>query len=132
MRLDVIDEIAIRKLIEHWQTATKEGKLAEVLALMTDDIVFLTPGQKPMNKEAFIRGFEGLKKFDMDSSSSLKEILISGDLAYGWSELSVTMTPKDGGKPIKRSGPIMSVFRKVNGRWLLFRDANMLSLESDA
>ena len=36
----------------------------------------------------------------------------------------------EGGQPMRRSGPVLSVFRKEpDGSWVLARDANMLSVE---
>jgi len=38
----------------------------------------------------------------------------------------VTMTPSDGA-PIKNTGNVLSIFKKQsNGKWALYRDANML------
>lgn len=42
------DEQAIRHLIEKWHAATAVGDLTQILGLMADDVVFLTPGQPPM------------------------------------------------------------------------------------
>src|SRR6187401_1307706 len=48
------DEKAIRRLVADWFEATKRGDLDAVLALMTDDVVFLVPGKPPMmGKPAF-------------------------------------------------------------------------------
>jgi len=44
------DEKAIRKLIETWMQATKEGDLATVLSLMSDDVIFMVPGKEPFGK----------------------------------------------------------------------------------
>ena len=49
------DESEIRALIQTWLTASAAGELDRVLALMSDDIVFLTPGQKPFGKAAFAK-----------------------------------------------------------------------------
>ncbi|HEY6843464.1 MAG TPA: SgcJ/EcaC family oxidoreductase [Thermoanaerobaculia bacterium] len=116
------DEQAIRNVIDQWQRATKAGDLAAVLALMTDDVVFLRAGQPPMNKETFkqtFRGFTGQVKFE--AKQEIKEIRTSGDLAYCWSHLTLTMESKT------RSGDILTVFRKIDGKWLLSRDANLLT-----
>ena len=42
------DEKAIRNVISSWQKATAEGDLDRILTLMSEDVVFLTPGQPPM------------------------------------------------------------------------------------
>ena len=53
------------------------------------------------------------------------------DLAYCWNRLSVTVTPLPSGAPMRRSGYTLSVLRKkADGRWVLFRDANLLTTDS--
>jgi len=42
------DADRIRGLVASWMAATKAGGGNAVLALMTDDIVFLVPGKPPM------------------------------------------------------------------------------------
>jgi len=37
------------------------------------------------------------------------------------------MTPP-GGKPIRRAGDVLSVLRKENGAWVIYRDANLLTV----
>ena len=44
-----------------------------------------------------------------------------------WTRLTVTMTPKDGGRPVERAGNTLSVLNKQAGRWIIARDANMLA-----
>jgi uncharacterized protein (TIGR02246 family) len=115
------DDAAIRDVIDRWQRATKAGDLDAVLTLMTDDVVFLRAGQPTMNKESFkqsFRGFTGQTKFE--AKQDIKEIRASGDLAYCWSHLTLTMADKT------RSGDILTVFRKIDGKWLLSRDANFV------
>ena len=43
-----------------------------------------------------------------------------------WTQLSVEVTPP-GGVTVTRAGHTLSVLRKVDGRWQLARDANLLS-----
>ena len=41
------------------------------------------------------------------------------------------MTPLQGGTPMRRSGYTLTLFRKEpDGRWVLFRDANMVTAEA--
>jgi uncharacterized protein (TIGR02246 family) len=124
------DEEAIRAVSNTWQEATREGHLSQLLELMTDDVVFLTSGQPPMNKEVFAKSFETvIEKMTIDSSSDIQEIIVTGDFAYCWSHLTVIVTPKNKGTPVRRSGHTLTIFRKGNGSWLLARDANMLIVE---
>jgi ketosteroid isomerase-like protein len=54
------------------------------------------------------------------------EVQVSGDMAFLWSRLSVSVTPPGADAPIERAGHTLTVFRRVDGRWLLARDANLL------
>ena len=52
----------------------------------------------------------------------------AGDLPRN--QLTTTITPASGA-PMRMSGPSMSVLRKhADSRWLLFRDANMVTPET--
>ncbi len=125
------DEQAIRNLITTWQEATKAANLSSLLTLMTDDVVFLTPGQSPMDKASFSAGFKlMLEQVTINSSSDIQELVIAGDLAYCWSYLSVIVTPKKSGATVRRSGYTLTVFRKEQDIWRLARDANMLTIEN--
>jgi uncharacterized protein (TIGR02246 family) len=123
------DEQAIREVLASWFRASKAGDVETVLSLMTEDVVFLVPGQPPMRgKAAFAASQAGMSaRFTLDATSDTQEIIVLGDWAYIWTQLSVVMTPKGGGEAVKRAGPTLSIFRKESGRWLLARDANLLS-----
>ena len=120
------DEAAIRELIASWMRASMAGDSRAVLDLMADDVVFLVPGQPTMTKEAFAAGQQSLANVDLKGSAEVREVKVFGDWAYSWTQLTVEMTPP-GGRAIKRTGPALSIFKKQDGRWMLFRDANMLA-----
>jgi uncharacterized protein (TIGR02246 family) len=123
------DEQAIRDLVTTWLNASKAGDTQKVLSLMADDVVFLMPGREPMRgKSAFAASQPPLKQqFDLDASSDIQEIKLFGEWAYVWTKLSVVMTPKTGGTPVKRVGNTLSILEKQAGTWVIFRDANMLA-----
>jgi uncharacterized protein (TIGR02246 family) len=124
------DEAAIRAVVETWHRATSAGDIARVLPLMAEDALFLVPERLPMRgRAAFERGLkELLATHTIASSGEVREVEVSGNLAYSWAELNVTVTPLDGGPPNTHSGPTLSIFRKqLDGRWVLLRDANMLA-----
>ena len=124
------DERAIRELIETWMTATRAGDHAKVLSLMTDDVVFLVPGQAPFGKDAFAAASEALKRVRIDSKSDVQEIVVAGEWAFCRSHLVVATTPPNG-EVTRRSGHTLTILRKVrDGRWLLARDANLLTKQS--
>lgn len=122
------EEKAIRDLIATWLQASKAGDNKTVLSLMAEDVVFLQPGQPPMRGRA---GFAAAQKatadFEIDASSDIQEIRILGDWAWCWNRLTVVVTPRNGAASVRRSGDVLSILQKQEGRWVIVRDANMLS-----
>ncbi len=129
------DEAQIRQLVATWISATRAGDVDTVMGLMADDAVFLMPGRPPMSKAEF-QAAAMLQASDagpkIDGTSDIQEVQVAGDWAFAWSQLTVTVTPPGGAAPIVRSGPVLTVFRKEQGRWLLARDANMLAVQKAA
>ena len=125
------DEQAIRELIALWHRATAAGDVDTVLDLMTDDVIFLSAGQPPMQGcAAFERGLRGLlAQHRIESTHAVREIGIEGDLAYSWTDLGIRVIPRGGGTaPPARSGSTLSVLRRqADGRWRMVRDANLMA-----
>jgi hypothetical protein len=48
-----------------------------------------------------------------------------------WTKLRVVVTPPGGGRSITRAGHTLTILKKHNGKWVLARDANMLSPVSE-
>jgi uncharacterized protein (TIGR02246 family) len=128
------DEQQIRQLVATWIEATKAGDTDAVLSLMTDDVVFLVTGQPPMmGKAAFATAMQSQAagpRPQFDGKSEIQEVQVLGDWAYMWTKLTVVVTPP-GGQTMTRSGHTLSILKKQNGKWLLERDANMLSSQSN-
>jgi uncharacterized protein (TIGR02246 family) len=123
------DEEEIRELVSKWIAATKAGDVDTVLSLMSDDAVFLMPGQPVMRKAQFAaaaraQAHTGGPPFD--GKSEIQEITVLGDWAFMWTKLTVIATPPSGAT-ITRAGHTLSVLRRENGKWVLARDANMLA-----
>ncbi len=124
------DEAAIREMIALWHSATAAGDVNTVLRLMTEDAIFLVAGQPPMRGRAtFEKGLRGLlMTHRIESTGHVQEVEVSGNLAYSWAQLTVKIIPLAGGPSMMRSGHSMSILHKQpDGKWVLVRDANMLS-----
>ena len=124
------DEEQIRQLVSSWMAATQAGDVERVLALMTDDVVFLVPGRAPMRKPEFAalsRSQAGQSGIKIGGKSEIQEIVVAGDWAFMWTKLSVVMTPADGSPASERAGHTLTVLKKDQGKWLLARDANLLA-----
>jgi uncharacterized protein (TIGR02246 family) len=125
------DQEQIRETVARWHAASRAGDVETVLGLMTDDVVFLQPGRPPMRKAEFAelsRARPGAPAPAMDSTQQIEEITVSGDIACMWGRLQVVVTPPGATQPIERAGHTLTVFRRENGRWLLARDANLLTV----
>lgn len=124
------DEQEIRELVATWMNATRTGDVDTILGLITDDVVFLVPGRPPMRKDEFatvmrLQAGRAIPKFE--GTSEIQEICVSSDWAFMWTKLSVIVSPPNGGESIERAGHTLTVLKKINGRWLLARDANLLT-----
>ena len=121
------EERAIRDLVATWMDASKTGDTAKVLSLMADDVIFQVPGREPFGKEAFAMASESMKGFCMEGTSDIRELRVLGDWAYLRNQIAVSVTPP-GGRPMKRAGYTLTILRKEpDGRWLLVRDANLMT-----
>jgi len=121
------DERAIRELVDRWMAASKAGDSSTVLGLMTDDVIFMVPGQEPFGKPAFAAASEGMKTVAIEGRSDIRELRVLGDWAYMRTYIEMTATP-EGGQPVRRAGYTLTILRKeADGQWRLARDANLLS-----
>src|SRR5687768_6163878 len=123
------DEQAIRDLVALWHSATAKRDVDTVLGLMAEDVVFLVPGRPPMEgRRAFESGLRALlADHRIESSGVVREVEVSGTLAYCWTDLKVRVLPLAGGGAKERSGSTLSILRRQgDGSWLLGRDANLL------
>jgi uncharacterized protein (TIGR02246 family) len=97
---------------------------------MTDDVVFLVPGQEPFGKQAFAAASASMEGVRIEGTSEIRELNVLDSWAYLRGYLRVAMTPP-GGNTVRRAGYTLSIFHKQpNGRWLLARDANLLTPET--
>jgi uncharacterized protein (TIGR02246 family) len=120
---------SIRELVDRWHRATAAGEVETILESMTEDCVFLVSGKPPMKgRDSFAKGLRALLQTQrVESRGDIQELVVSGDLAYAWTLLTVRVTPRAGGAATERIGSTLTLFRRQpDGRWLLSRDANLL------
>jgi uncharacterized protein (TIGR02246 family) len=123
------DERAIRDLIATWMSASQAGDTDTVLSLMTDDVVFMVPGQEPFGKAAFAAAAQDMKGMHMEGKSEIRELEVLGDWAYLRGHLQVAMTTP-AGTIVRRAGYTLTILRKEpDGKWRLARDANLLTVQ---
>ena len=108
---------------------TPDHHLARLLALMADDVVFLSPGQAPVGRDGFSATFsDAHQRGRVRCTSELEEAVVSGEVAYTRSRDTLLVTPRLGGEAAELAGYRITIYRKqADGRWLLSRDAHTLS-----
>lgn len=126
------DEQTLRQVHAGWIAAVNAGDLDRLNALMSDDVLFLNPGQAPQGRDGFPAGLlAGHQRFELVCLSRLDEVEIAGALAVlrCWDRLH--LKPRDGGAPFAMAGHSLWVFRRqADGRWLLARAIHNLQNET--
>ncbi len=122
-------ERAIHDVHETWIAAVNAGDLDFLLALMTDDAVFLTPGQPPSRRDDFSANFTSAhERLRVRCTSELEEVVVVGGVAYTRSRDALAVVSRAGGDTTQLAGYRMTVYREQpDGRWLLARDIHTLS-----
>ncbi|WP_199091745.1 SgcJ/EcaC family oxidoreductase [Bosea sp. ASV33] len=124
------DERAIRQVVEAWMAASRRGDLDTVLGLMTEDVVFMVPGQEPFGKAAFAALLKGAGGSLTEGTSEIVELKILGEWAFIRNRIAMQITPT-GCETVRRPGYTLTLLRKeADGRWRLARDANLLTVSS--
>jgi uncharacterized protein (TIGR02246 family) len=120
------DERQIHKLIEAWIAASNARNLPALMDMMTDDVVFMTPGRAPFGKAEFAADSQRMKSVTIDARAEVQEIEVFGPRAYIRNHIRVELT-SPGKAPRRMSGYAMSILRKeADGRWRIARDANLV------
>ena len=100
----VTDERKIHDVHSRWIDAVNAGDLARLLTLMTDDVVFLNPGQAPFGRDGFSHAFSAAhKQAVVRCISELEEVVVVGEVAYTRSRDALSVTPRGGVE--RRSSP---------------------------
>ncbi|HTH62437.1 MAG TPA: SgcJ/EcaC family oxidoreductase [Paraburkholderia sp.] len=122
------DERAIRALIQTWMDASRAGETAKVLSLMTDDVVFMVPGEEPFGKARFAAASEAQEGMQIDGTAEIVELQVLGDWAFVRNRIDISITPPGAAQAMRRAGYTLTLLRKnESGRWLLARDANLVA-----
>jgi uncharacterized protein (TIGR02246 family) len=120
------DVSRIRELVDSWIAASKAGDLFTLMEMMTDDVVFMTPGRPPFGKAEFAADSERMRGAAIDARADVQEIEVFGPRAYIRNYIEAELA-FPGQAPRHMSGYAMTVLRKdADGRWRIARDANLV------
>src|SRR5437764_13648783 len=99
------DEREIRTVHSIRIDAVNAGDLARLLALVAEDVVFLTPGQAPFGREGFSSNFMAAhQQMRICCTSELEEVVVVSEVAYTRSRDALSVTPRAGGKAAQLAG----------------------------
>jgi uncharacterized protein (TIGR02246 family) len=121
------DERAIRQVVETWMNASRRGHISTVLALMTDDVVFMVPGREPFGKEAFAAAAKGIGQMKMEGTSEIRELRVLGEWAFIRNHINIVLTPPGGGRTHRSGYTLTLLHKEADGQWRLARDANLVA-----
>jgi uncharacterized protein (TIGR02246 family) len=109
----------IAKMDQAWQTAYNKGDAAAVTALYANDAKVMAPGGEPVSGTKAIQAY-----FAADIAQGAKNTLTTGDIV-GFGDFALATggyvaTAADG-KHLDH-GPYMTLYKKVDGGWKIYRD----------
>lgn len=127
------DEQAIREFFPAWLQASLDSDKDTLRGMLAEDVIFLTVERPPMiGRDAFFAASGSAPKpSEMKFVQDIKEVHVNGDWAQTWAHLTVTIVPSDGAPAVRRAGNILTLFRKENGKWVIWRDANLLTIQRE-
>jgi ketosteroid isomerase-like protein len=119
------DETA-RQAHEAYAAAINTNDLDSLLAMLTEDVVYLAPNEPALVGKAAVRPWaaEYLKQFKIHWEKTSLEFVVAGDWAFDRYSYTSTDTPQGGGTPVEDLGKGLSIFHHdADGKWRVARDA---------
>jgi uncharacterized protein (TIGR02246 family) len=87
----------------------------------------MVPGREPFGKQTFAANSRSMDGVQLEGSADIRELKVLGNWAYLRNFIEITITPPDGAQ-VRRSGFTLTILHKEpDGRWLLARDANLVT-----
>ena len=111
---------------ENYVRAINSNNIDSLASMLTQDVVFLAAGEKPLVGKAPVRAWADayLKAFKTKWDKPVQEFVVSGDYAFERYSYTSTDTPVGGGKPVVDTGWGFVVYhRDADGVWRVARDA---------
>lgn len=119
-------DAAAHQAHDAYVTAINSNNLDSLLGMLTDDVVYLAPNDKPyVGKSAVRPWLEGyLAAYKIHWDKPVQEFVVSGDWAFERYSYTSTDTPLDGGGPVVGTGWGLVIYhRDPDGKWRVARDA---------
>lgn len=123
------DDLAIRTLFECWYRAMEDGNVAELLSLVTPDVIVKAPGAPPIQgSTAFEQALTAfLDEYSETVDYEVAEVEVSGELAFARTSETATIMSRSGSEASTIKGMHLIILRRQpDGEWLLARDISSL------
>jgi ketosteroid isomerase-like protein len=120
------DDPAAHQAHEAYVTAINSNNLDALMAMLTDDVVFMAPQSPVMKGKAELRPWlEGyLKAYKTHWDKPVQEFVVSGEWAFERYSYKSTDTPHDGSAVVEDTGWGLVIYhRDADGKWRVARDA---------
>jgi len=119
-------DAAARQAHDAYVAAINSNNVDSMLAVMTDDVVFMAPNAPPfMGKAALRPWLEGyVTAYTTRWEKPVQEFVVNGDWAWERYSYSHVDTPKAGGDPLTGSGWGLIIYQRgADGVWRVARDS---------
>ncbi len=120
------DDAAAHQVHGDYVTAINSNNLELLLAILTEDVVFLSAGEPVMvGKDAVRPWLEGyFNAFKTHWDKPVQEFIVNGDWAFERYSYKSTDTPVEGGEIIEDTGWGLVIYHHdADGKWRVARDA---------
>ena len=123
------DDLAIRTLFERWYRAMEDGNVAELISLVTADVIVKAPGSPPiLGSDALKQALTAFLESHTETVDyDVAEVEVSGQLAFARVSERATIQPKSGPQASVIDGMHLAILkRQPDGEWLLARYVSSL------
>jgi uncharacterized protein (TIGR02246 family) len=122
--------VRIGQVRKAWLDALTRGAVDELIAMVTEDVVFLPANSPPVVGQEPLRDLYAslLSRFRIQQDVTVSETRVDGTVAYEWGHQTFTMYPRRGGPPVSVNGYGMAIYRQESdGRWRFARAISNLA-----
>lgn len=119
-------DAAAHQAFEAYVTAINSNNLDSLLAMLTEDVVFLSPHEPVMVGKTAVRPWAEayLNAFTIRWEKASLEFVVSGEWAFERYSYRSTDTPRSGGSAVEDTGKGLVIYHHdADGKWRVARDA---------
>jgi ketosteroid isomerase-like protein len=111
---------------EAYTSAINSNNLQSLVAMFTDDVVFISPNESVVVSKPAVRAWcaEYLKAFTIHWDTAVSEFTVTGEWAFERYSYKQNDRPRSGGAAVTDTGKSLIIYhRDSDGKWRVARDA---------